>query len=215
MKHLKNAEILSELKKRDSHLLKVIKSDLGRLEEFFKKSTFARILDAVLNQIYDVSRRDSIQAELCKRFGLTYGPADPLPYLHKMLIETQKKALMKREIEALELLIQVCYTALGTLNLDGRPFEDMPKLVIENLSKLKGIHPTTVIMMQMNAMTDLDICPVNDPKLNEAVRYLYGGKSVREVSDRWAPYKSIVCWYIWEYQRRRTVRLLNRSSKKV
>lgn len=219
MKHLKNAEILSALKRGDTRLQKVIKSDMGRLDEFFKKSTFARILEAVLNQIYDIPRRDAIQADLCNRFGYGYGPADPLPYLQMRLLNVQKRIPVNHgELKSLELLILVCKTALGTLNLDGRSFDEMHQLVIENLAKLNGIDGETVTMMKLYALTDLDICPTKDTRLNDAVRYLYGGKSLSDVSDRWSPYRSVVCWYIWEYQRRRMVKLLpnylTRNSKK-
>lgn len=208
MLHLQNAEVLSMLKRRDSHLQKVIK-DMGRLETFFKQSTFARILDAVLAQIYDVPRKDSIQADLGRRFGETYGPADLLPYLYRRLQELKKRMPISLEVESLELVVAVCQIAFGTLNLDSRSFEEMHKLVIENLSKLPGITEHTVTMMKMNAMTDLDLCPMNDTKLNDAVRYLYGGKSLREVANKWSPYRSVVCWYIWEYQRKRMVKLLD------
>jgi DNA-3-methyladenine glycosylase II len=207
MKHLKNAENLQALKKKDFRFKRVIKSDTGRLEEFFQKSPFVRILDAVLDQLYHIPQKDMIKADLYNRFGLKFGPADLLPYLHTKLSYMQKKiAIDIASISALTFLIQVCNTALNTLNFDGHSIDDMSKLVIENISQLDGITPNTVMMMKLYTLSDLDICPINDYRLNDAVRYLYGGKTVAEVSDKWAPYRSIATWYIWEYQRRRMIK---------
>lgn len=230
MKHLQDTEIIAALKRKDSHLQKVIKP-IEHFEDFFQKSMFARIFDAVIQQVFGAQKRDSFRMQI-RKFGNHFGPADPLPFLHRAHQNIMGNSALKitknsnwgsttrsEDLKAIELLITVCEIALNThftlshslitgdIRMSVFPTnESKYRHIINELSQLPDIAPTTIALMKVYTMTDLDACPTADYKLAQAVRYLYGGKSVQEVCDKWTPYKSIATWYIWEYQYQRMVK---------
>ena len=78
------------------------------------------------------------------------------------------------------------------------------KEAIEFLSSIKGIGPWTAEMFLMFAYRRLDVFSIGDIALRRAISEIYKidytdhEKMVR-ISKKWRPYRSIVCWYLWEY----------------
>jgi DNA-3-methyladenine glycosylase II len=78
------------------------------------------------------------------------------------------------------------------------------KNAINYLISLKGVGPWTAEMFLMFAYKRLDIFSVGDVALRRAVSELYKvdredlGK-INSIAERWKPYRSVVCWYLWEY----------------
>ena len=59
-------------------------------------------------------------------------------------------------------------------------------------------------MFLMFAFKRLDVFSVGDIALIRAISEIYGVdkddlKKIIDISDNWKPYRSIVCWYLWEY----------------
>ena len=72
------------------------------------------------------------------------------------------------------------------------------------LSGLKGVGPWTSEMFLMFAYKRLDIFSIGDIALRRAVSEIYDvskddQKQIVSIADRWTPYRSIVCWYLWEH----------------
>ncbi|MDG2171619.1 MAG: hypothetical protein P8L38_02495 [Gammaproteobacteria bacterium] len=72
------------------------------------------------------------------------------------------------------------------------------------LSSLKGVGPWTSEMFLMFAYKRLDIFSIGDIALRRAVSEIYDvskddQKQIVSIADRWTPYRSIVCWYLWEH----------------
>ena len=78
------------------------------------------------------------------------------------------------------------------------------KNAINYLISLKGVGPWTAEMFLMFAYKRLDIFSVGDVALRRAVSEIYKvdredlGK-INSIAERWKPYRSVVCWYLWEY----------------
>ncbi len=84
-------------------------------------------------------------------------------------------------------------------------FEQTPNAEIgEALLSLKGVGPWTWQMFQMFYLLEPDIMSTSDIGLQNAVVLLYGCEKSEAVAflnaqsqDRWSPYTSAVCWFLW------------------
>ena len=59
-------------------------------------------------------------------------------------------------------------------------------------------------MFLMFAYKRLDIFSIGDIALRKAISDIYNVnkddfKKILQISNNWKPYRSVVCWYLWEY----------------
>jgi len=86
-------------------------------------------------------------------------------------------------------------------------FERLPDMsdedVIEHLTRVKGIGTWSAQMFLMFALGRPDVMPTLDLGINNAIRKLYGkrkvpkAKQILKLAERWRPYRSYACWYLW------------------
>jgi DNA-3-methyladenine glycosylase II len=76
-------------------------------------------------------------------------------------------------------------------------------LVIEHLTKVKGIGVWTAQMFLMFALRRTDVLPVGDLGIRAAMKRAYGlddlpkPAEMEKIAAAWKPYTSIACWYLW------------------
>ncbi len=76
-------------------------------------------------------------------------------------------------------------------------------LVIEHLTKVKGIGVWTAQMFLMFALRRPDVLPVADLGIRAAMKRAYGlddlpkPAEMEKIAAAWKPYTSIACWYLW------------------
>ena len=69
----------------------------------------------------------------------------------------------------------------------------------EALTGIKGIGPWTISVFRIMVLRDPDVLPLNDVGLERAVDNVYGeSHDVRQLSERWQPFRSVACWYLWK-----------------
>ena len=78
------------------------------------------------------------------------------------------------------------------------------KEAIRFLSSFRGVGPWTAEMFLMFAYKRLDIFSIGDIALRKAISDIYNVnkddfKKILQISNNWKPYRSVVCWYLWEY----------------
>jgi len=94
--------------------------------------------------------------------------------------------------------------------LEGRlDFKKIAKLsdqeAIDMLTQVKGIGRWTAEMYLIFVMLRPDVFPQEDMALRNAIYELYGVKKSAflkesdKIADKWRPYRSIACWYLWSY----------------
>ena len=77
------------------------------------------------------------------------------------------------------------------------------KEVMEQLISIKGIGPWTAQMFLIFHLHRRDIFPMADLGLINAIQLHYGGKKglskgqIKELSQRWKPYRTVATWYLW------------------
>lgn len=80
--------------------------------------------------------------------------------------------------------------------------------IITYLSTIKGVGRWTVEMILMFSLGRKDVFPADDLGIINAMRKLYNlrvtGKALRlrciKISDKWRPYRSYACFYLWPYK---------------
>jgi DNA-3-methyladenine glycosylase II len=75
--------------------------------------------------------------------------------------------------------------------------------VIEHLTRVKGIGLWSAQMFLIFALGRLDVMPTADLGINMAICKAYGKrkipkpKQILKFSEKWKPYRSLACWYLW------------------
>jgi DNA-3-methyladenine glycosylase II len=76
-------------------------------------------------------------------------------------------------------------------------------VVIEHLTRVKGIGVWTAQMFLMFALRREDVLPVADLGIRSAMKKAYGldelpkPPEMEKIAAAWKPYTSIACWYLW------------------
>ncbi len=76
--------------------------------------------------------------------------------------------------------------------------------VIERLIRVRGIGRWTAEMFLMSTLGRPDILPLNDVGLLNGAAIAYGletrpdAKAFAQMGERWRPWRSIACWYLWQ-----------------
>ena len=77
--------------------------------------------------------------------------------------------------------------------------------VISKLTQVKGVGRWTAEMYLMFSLGRLDVFPIDDFAIRTAMLRIYGFPEAgfipqaRQTADRWRPYRSIACWYLYRY----------------
>ena len=75
--------------------------------------------------------------------------------------------------------------------------------ILKELTRIKGIGPWTVQMYLMFVLRRPDIFPDSDTGITNAIRELYTNGSrqanIRRISDRWRPFRTVACLFLWRY----------------
>jgi DNA-3-methyladenine glycosylase II len=75
--------------------------------------------------------------------------------------------------------------------------------VIAHLTRVKGIGMWSAQMFLIFALGRLDVMPTADLGINMAICRAYGKrkipkpKQILQFSEKWKPYRSLACWYLW------------------
>ncbi len=75
--------------------------------------------------------------------------------------------------------------------------------VIEHLTRVKGVGVWSAQMFLMFALGRCDVMPTVDLGINNAIKRAYGKrkhfkpKQLLKFSEKWKPYRSLACWYLW------------------
>ena len=83
--------------------------------------------------------------------------------------------------------------------------------VIAHLTRVKGIGPWSAQMFLIFALGRLDVMPTADLGINMAIcrhyrkRKIPKPKQILKFAEKWKPYRSLACWYLWRSADKPTV----------
>lgn len=78
--------------------------------------------------------------------------------------------------------------------------------IIEELTQVKGIGRWSAEMFLMFNLGRLDVFPVDDLGIRNGMTRLYKlrgrvtNERLERIAERWRPYRSLACWYVWTYK---------------
>src|SRR6202167_4004606 len=94
------------------------------------------------------------------------------------------------------------HTKRGSIVFESLPDAD-DAVVIEHLTRVKGIGVWTAQMFLMFTLRRTDVLPVADLGIRAAMKKAYGLEDLpkpdemERIAAVWKPYSSIACWYLW------------------
>lgn len=93
--------------------------------------------------------------------------------------------------------------------------------VIEHLTSVKGIGPWSAQMFLIFALGRMDVMPTVDLGVNMAIcrayrkRKIPKPKQILKLAERWRPYRSLACWYLWRSADKPAATKSNRKGRKA
>jgi DNA-3-methyladenine glycosylase II len=187
---------LIHLRKCDPVLCAIIKS-VGPFRMEYGPPEFHSLAESILYQQLNGKAAATIMDRFVALAGDPLTPAGILKLTDKQL---RSVGLSKQKSSYLRDLAEK--TASGLL--DFSQLEEMPDAeVIEHLTQVKGIGEWTAQMFLMFTLRRPDVLPTGDYGVQAAIRKHYRKrklpkpKEMEKIARRWAPYRSIACWYLW------------------
>lgn len=97
-----------------------------------------------------------------------------------------------------------------TLSGDVPALEDLVNMpdeeILNRLSRVRGVGRWTVEMLLMFNLGRPDVLPSTDLVIRRGFSEIYGWdelpthKELETYGERWRPFRSVACWYIWRYE---------------
>ena len=159
------------------------------------------LVDSIISQQLSVKSAAAIE----KRFRQLFNEEVPEPkhILEKTVDELKSVGLSRPK--ALYILDLAGHIESGKLTFEhfnsASNFE-----IISELTDVKGIGVWTTHMFLIFCMGRLDVLAIGDYGIRAGIKNLYGFEEMptpNEVSvlskrNKWHPYESVACWYIWQ-----------------
>ncbi len=197
-------EATSELAERDRVLKKLIRAHPGAHLKS-RGDPFTSLSRAIVGQQISVKAADTIW----RRFVATVAPSptatiarrlDPRAVAVQALPALRECGLSSRKAEYLRDLS----THFTSGRLDPKRWTKLDdEALIEALVAVKGIGRWTAEMFLIFHELRADVLPLDDIGLQRAiaVHYNRGERltpvAMRELAQRWQPYRSVATWYLW------------------
>lgn len=161
---------------------------------------YAALVGEIIGQQLSVKAAAAIRRRFDELFG-GHLP-DPAAILEKSADDMRAAGLSWAKVKYIRDLAQHM--------LDGKiKFAEFDSLsneeIIRELTAVKGIGEWTAHMFLMFCMGRLNVLATGDLGIRNGIQKLYGipAPSPLEITalaeaNRWAPYETVACWYIWE-----------------
>lgn len=187
---------LNHLKKCDPVMRGIIER-VGPFRMEYGPPEFHSLAESILYQQLNGKAAATIFARFV---ALTGDPVTPQGILKLSLEQLRGVGLSKQKSAYLRDLAEK--TTSGAL--DFSKLADLPdEEVIAHLTQVKGIGIWTAQMFLMFTLRRPDVLPTGDYGVQAAIKKHYRKrklpkpKDMEKIARRWAPYRSIACWYLW------------------
>ena len=196
-------EIREYLAKRDARLRPLLAS-LPFPVSRRKQDAYTALLYSIVSQQLSIKAANSIHQRFLELFPDLYPQPEMLlsftpARLRSAGLSKQKSAYMKN----------VARFALEQGMDYGLLRRKSDQEVIDYLTQIKGVGKWTVEMLLMFTLNRKDVLPVDDLGIQNAMKALYrldaSGKLLQQqmlsIAEKWRPYRTIVCKYLWKWRR--------------
>jgi 3-methyladenine DNA glycosylase/8-oxoguanine DNA glycosylase len=160
-------------------------------------SAYSALVEAIQYQQITGKAAAAIHRRLTALVGRSY--PRPVDLAGVSDVQLRAAGLSRQKIAYLRDLTE---RAQGGLPLRGlaRSSDDA---VVEALTQVKGIGRWTAEMLLIFRLGRLDVLPVDDYGIRKAMQRAYRMRSLpkpdrmRRLAERWRPYRTVACWYLW------------------
>jgi DNA-3-methyladenine glycosylase II len=165
-----------------------------------QRDAFTALVRAIVGQQLSAKAAATIFGRLCALFPggeLTGAPA---------FAELDDRALrgVGLSTQKLSYVRDLCARMSdGRLSLDQ--LVELPdEEVVARLTEVRGFGRWTAEMFLIFRLNRPDVLPVGDQGIVRAVQQLYrlrlppDAKRLTSIGERWRPYRSVACWYLWQ-----------------
>ena len=153
---------------------------------------FSTLVRSIVGQQISVLAADAIWARLVEKVAKVI-PENILKFTPEELAKCGLTGPKSRYIHGIALESE----KFTQQNFDTMSDEDVKKHFIS----FKGIGPWTAEMLMIFALMRPDIFSIGDLGLIKAVQILEPKaeckESIEKVAERWSPYRTAACWYLW------------------
>lgn len=203
--------IAQQVRAARQHLQKsdpVMKSLLTKHGPFTAKAKtdrFGTLVSSIISQQISTAAASTIKQRLHQaimdRAGKKTLPSVSAEHLLQFDLDSFREIGISRQ-KATYLIDLATKVSEGKLDLKklGRLDDEQ---IIEQLIEVKGIGRWTAQMFLMFSMARLDVLPVDDLGIKNAVQRQYNldespsPKQIEEIASPWRPYATIASWYLW------------------
>ena len=185
------------LQKNDPVMKKLLKS-VGPFTARTKRDRFGTLVSSIISQQISVAAANTIKGRLVE--AMAPGKIEP-------------GSLLKHDVDSLRAIgvsrqkagyvLELAKTVHGgELKLESIHRKD-DEAVIAEMIQVKGIGRWTAQMFLMFSLGRLDVLPVDDLGIKNAIRDQYGldgvpnAEAIETIAESWRPYATIACWYLW------------------
>ncbi len=157
------------------------------------KPPYVALIGAVIGQIIRYTQAKSVRSNLYRLCGSNF--------------DTHTIASLSRdqwrEIGLTSDKLNIIYKLNNYIvdnNIELNTVED-----IQKLKRVEGIGDWTIETTILTSFLDWDTFPSGDLFVRKKIKKLYNLpkiptiKQVKDISERWLPYRSIVTWYLWRW----------------
>ena len=190
---------VSHLKKSDPVMARLI-AEIGPCR--YEVKNFGTHFDALCRSIIYQQLSTKAAGTIHGRFLDLFPNRQPSPDAVLRLPEETLRGvgLSRQKLNYLRDLASKVHTgALPLDHLDTLPDQE----IIDYLVQVKGIGVWTAQMFLMFRLGRLDVLPVLDLGIRNAIKRAYkvrgvpNAKRMTKIGAPWTPYASVACWYLW------------------
>ena len=190
---------VSHLKKTDPVMARLI-GEIGPCR--YEVKNFGTHFDALCRSIIYQQLSTKAAGTIHGRFLELFPNRQPSPDAVLRLPEDTLRGvgLSRQKLNYLRDLAAKVHTgALPLDHLDSLPDQE----IIDYLVQVKGIGVWTAQMFLMFRLGRLDVLPVLDLGIRNAIKKAYrvrgvpDAKRMTKIGAQWKPYASVACWYLW------------------
>lgn len=189
------AQGIAFLRKKDKKLAAVIKR-VGPLNYRSQRTGFAALVKIIVGQQLSGRVAEAIYKKLCRVAG---GSRVSIAEVRKLDDAALRSAgLSNAKVRAVRDLID----KIDSDQLMIRSFNRMTdEEIAAAITQVKGLGPWSAQMYLMFVLQRLDVFAQGDLGIQKAISNLYGvdrkTADFESFGDRWKPYRTIACWYLW------------------
>lgn len=188
--------------KKDPILAHIIKTSPTKFKITPATSRYRALIETIIAQQLSGHSARAIS----QRFKTMYGastypkPSDVAETSHS---ELKKTGLSIRKAECIKEISQMIKDKRVRLDNIAKMSDEQ---IIETLTQIRGVGRWTAEIFLMFGLGRTDVLPAGDLGLRKGVMKFYdftkmpSEDTVREMAEKWRPYRTIATWYIWKSQ---------------